>query len=61
MEADCDIDGLSDDTSESEWDTLMDTFKATANLGYVFFEKDHIFLDNKVVYLPNRRNLRHRR
>eukprot|EP00978_Attheya_sp_CCMP212_P005764 scaffold12876_cov52-Attheya_sp.AAC.2 len=33
-EADCDIDGLRDDMSEREWETLMDTFKAIANLGY---------------------------
>eukprot|EP00978_Attheya_sp_CCMP212_P044087 scaffold299946_cov50-Attheya_sp.AAC.1 len=60
-EADCDIDGLSDDMSESEWETLMDTFKAIVNLAYVFFRKDHIFLDDNVKYLPNRRNLRLRR
>eukprot|EP00978_Attheya_sp_CCMP212_P003835 scaffold8150_cov44-Attheya_sp.AAC.1 len=60
-EADCDIDGLSDDMSEREWETLMDTFKAIVNLAYVFFEEDHIFLDEKVEYLPNRRNLRLRR
>eukprot|EP00978_Attheya_sp_CCMP212_P040701 scaffold225323_cov84-Attheya_sp.AAC.1 len=60
-EVDCDIDGLNDDLSESEWETLMDTFKAIVNLGYVFFDIDHIFLDDKVKYLPNRRNLRIRR
>eukprot|EP00978_Attheya_sp_CCMP212_P019894 scaffold56484_cov61-Attheya_sp.AAC.3 len=63
--ADCDIDGLSDDNmSERDWETLMDTFKAIANLGYVFFDKNQIFLDDKVKlvkYLPNRRNLRLRR
>ena len=60
-EADCDIDGLSDGMLESEWETLMGTFKAIVNLGYVFFEKDHIFLDDEVEYLPNSRNLYRRR
>eukprot|EP00550_Attheya_septentrionalis_P007932 CAMPEP_0198292500 /NCGR_PEP_ID=MMETSP1449-20131203/12332_1 /TAXON_ID=420275 /ORGANISM="Attheya septentrionalis, Strain CCMP2084" /LENGTH=312 /DNA_ID=CAMNT_0043991589 /DNA_START=66 /DNA_END=1004 /DNA_ORIENTATION=- len=60
-EADCDIDGLSDGMLESEWETLMGTFKAIVNLGYVFFEKDHIFLDDEVEYLPNSRNLYLRR
>eukprot|EP00978_Attheya_sp_CCMP212_P015915 scaffold41219_cov56-Attheya_sp.AAC.1 len=60
-EADCDIDGLSDDMSEREWETLMDNFKAIVNLAYVFFDIDHIFLDEEVEDLPNRRNLRLRR
>jgi hypothetical protein len=60
-EADCDIDGLSDDMSESEWETLRGTFKAIVNLGYVFFQIDMIYLDDEVKYLPNRRNLRLRR
>jgi hypothetical protein len=55
-EADCDIDGLSDDMSESEWETLMDTFKAIVNLGYVSFKIDMIYLDDEVEYLSNRRN-----
>jgi hypothetical protein len=60
-DADCDIDGLSDDMSESEWETLMDTFKAIVNLGYVSFKIDMIYLDDEDEYLPNRRNLRLRR
>jgi hypothetical protein len=56
--ADCDIYGLKDDLLESEWETLMEIFKAIANLGYVVTGEDHILLDDEDEALTDRRNLR---
>eukprot|EP00978_Attheya_sp_CCMP212_P009830 scaffold23424_cov57-Attheya_sp.AAC.2 len=45
IEADCDVTGgITTELTDSDWDSVVDTFQAIVNLAYVHIGEDHIFL-----------------